>query len=51
MTVGEFGEGAGQPVVRVDAAELAVLDQRRDHRPVIAALGQGLVDLVLITIE
>jgi hypothetical protein len=23
--------------VRVDAAELAVLDQRRDHRPVVAA--------------
>ena len=38
MTVGEFGKGAGQPVMRVDAGELAVLDQRRDHRPVVAAL-------------
>ena len=38
VTVGELGERFGQPGVRVDAAKLAVLDEGRDHRPVVAAL-------------
>lgn len=38
MAVGETGERRGQPCVRVDACELAVLDQRGDHRPVVAVL-------------
>ena len=38
MTFGELGECVGQPGVRVDVGDLAVLDQRGDDRPVIAAL-------------
>ena len=38
MTIGELGERLGQPGVRVDAGDLAVLDQRGDNRPVVAAL-------------
>lgn len=38
VSVGEFRESECQPVVRIDAAALAVLDERRDHRPVAAAL-------------
>jgi hypothetical protein len=42
MTVGQLGECIGQPGVRVDAGELAVLDERGDHRPVVAAfVGAG----------
>src|SRR3546814_16630494 len=38
ITVGEAGEGFGQPLVGVDGAELATFDERGDHRPVVAAL-------------
>jgi len=38
VTIGETGERRGQPGVRVDPSEFAVLDQRGDHRPVVAAL-------------
>ena len=38
ITIGEFGERVGQPSMRVDAGDLAVLDQRGDDGPVIAAL-------------
>ena len=42
MTIGELGEGFGQPGVRVDTGEFAVLYERRDHCPVIATLvGSG----------
>jgi|TARA_R110000824_G_scaffold391723_1_gene589680 hypothetical protein len=42
VTIGEAGEGCGQPGVRVDADEFAVLDERGDHGPVIATLvGSG----------
>ena len=37
MTVGEPGEPLGQVSVRVDGIELATLDERSDHRPVVAA--------------
>ena len=37
VAVGEFGEGVGQPVVGIKAAELAGLDERHDHRPVVTA--------------
>lgn len=37
MTIGELGERLGQPCVRVDAGNLAVLDQRGDDSPVVAA--------------
>lgn len=33
MAVGERGEGLGQPFVGIDAAQLAVLDERGDDRP------------------
>lgn len=32
VTIGETGERRGQPGVRIDAGELAVLNQRGDHR-------------------
>lgn len=38
VTIGETGERFVQPGVRVDASELTVLDERGDHRPVVAAL-------------
>ena len=38
MTTGKLGERFGQPGVRVDASDLAVLDQRGDDCPVVAAL-------------
>src|SRR3546814_12673786 len=38
ITVGEAGEGFGQPLEGVDGAELATFDERGDHRPVVAAL-------------
>lgn len=38
VTIGEACERRGQPGVRVDAGQLAVLDQRGDHCPVVAAL-------------
>lgn len=38
MPIGKSGEGSGQPFVRVDLIELAALDERGDHRPVVAAL-------------
>jgi hypothetical protein len=38
ITIGETGEGFGQPCVRVDGVEFAAFDQRGDHRPVVAAL-------------
>lgn len=38
MTAGELGQRPGQPGVRVDAGDLAVLDQRSDDRPVVTAL-------------
>jgi hypothetical protein len=42
MAVGQFGEGFGQPRVRVDAAKFAVLDEGGDHRPVISTfVGTG----------
>ena len=42
MTIGEPGERLGQPALRVDAGELAVLDERGDHRPVVTAfVGTG----------
>ncbi len=37
MAVDDLGEDVGEVGVRVDAAELAGLDQRRDDRPVLAA--------------
>ena len=37
VTVGESGERVGQPFVRIDGIELAALDERGDHRPVVAA--------------
>lgn len=37
MAVGELGKGGGQQVVRVDAVKLAVPDECRDYRAVIAA--------------
>lgn len=37
MTRGQFAERFGQPIVRVDARDLAVLDERGDDRPVVAA--------------
>ena len=37
MTVGEPGERVRQPFVRVDDIELAALDERGHHRPVVAA--------------
>lgn len=37
MAVGVGDEGSGEPVVRVDAGELAVLDEGGEHRPVVAA--------------
>ena len=42
VTGGELGESFGQPGVRIDAVELAVFDERGDHRPVVAAfVGAG----------
>lgn len=42
MTRGQFAERFGQPSVRVDARDLAVLDERGDDRPVVAAfIGAG----------
>lgn len=38
MTIGKLGERLGQPDVRVDAGNLAVLDQRSGDRPVVATL-------------
>ena len=38
MAVGERGQGLGQPVVGIDAAQLAIFDERGDDRPVVAAL-------------
>lgn len=38
IAVGELGERVGQPAMRVDAGDFAVLDQRGDDRPVVAAL-------------
>ena len=37
VTIGQRDECPGEPLVRVDAGELAVLDERGDHRPVVAA--------------
>ena len=37
MAVDDLGEDVGEVGVRVDAAELTGLDQRRDDRPVLAA--------------
>ncbi len=37
MTAGQLGEGLGQPGVWVHARDLAVLNERGDHRPVVAA--------------
>ena len=37
VAVGEGDEGSGEPVVRVDAGQLAVLDEGGDHRPIVAA--------------
>src|SRR5215210_3379669 len=37
MTIGEPDERFGQPIVRVDAVQLAALDEGGDHRPVVAA--------------
>lgn len=37
MTIGELDEGVGQPFVRVDVGDLAVLDQCGDDCPVVAA--------------
>ena len=37
MAVGKAGQRLGQPGVRVDAGELAVLDERGDNCPVVAA--------------
>ena len=37
MTIGESDERCGQPIVRVDAVQLAALDEGGDHRPVVAA--------------
>jgi hypothetical protein len=42
VTGGPLAESFGQPGVRVDAGQLAVLDERGDHRPVVAAfVGAG----------
>ena len=38
MSGEEAGERGGEPGLRVDAVQLAGLDQRSDHRPVVAAL-------------
>lgn len=38
VIVGKAGERPGQPCVRVEGVELAVLDERGDHGPVVAAL-------------
>ena len=38
VTIGEVCERYSQPGLRVDAGELAVLDEGGDHRPVVAAL-------------
>lgn len=38
MAIGEASQRSGQPGVRIDAGELAVFDERGDHRPVVAAL-------------
>lgn len=38
VTISEACERRGQPCVRVDACEFAVLDQRDDHRLVFAAV-------------
>lgn len=38
VAISEFGERLGHPVMRVDVGDLAVLDQRGDDRPVVAAL-------------
>lgn len=46
VTIGEFAERLGHPVVWVHAAGLAVFNKRGDHRPVVAALvGAGAADL------
>ena len=42
VTIGEVCERYSQPGLRVDAGELAVLDERGDHCPVVAAfIGAG----------
>ena len=42
VTICQFAERLGQPVVRVNAADLAVFDERGDHRPGVAAIvGSG----------
>ena len=42
MAVDDLGDDVGEIGVRIDAAELAGLDQRRDDRPVLAAaVGAG----------
>ena len=42
MTRSQFGEGFGQPSVRIDAGDLAVFNERGDHCPVVAAfIGAG----------
>ena len=42
MAIGELGECVGQPVLWVDAAQLAVLDECCDDSPVVAAfVGAG----------
>ena len=42
VTIGELGECFTQPCMRIDAGDIAVLNERGDHRPVVAAfVGAG----------
>ena len=51
MTVGEPGERFGQPLMRVDGVELAALDERGDHRPVVAAFVRAGEQRILAVME
>ena len=52
MAVGQFFERLRQPSMRIDAAELAVFDERGDHRPVVAAfVGTGKQGIFAIQCE
>lgn len=38
VAIGESEQGSGEPIVRIDARQLAVLDEHGAHRPVVTAV-------------
>lgn len=52
VTVSEAGERLSQPLMGVDAADLAIFDERGDHRPVVATfVGPGKQGIFAIQCE